>query len=213
MNTYFKFLPNVFLAKCTEKHAKGETIAVTTKYGKENQSIIYNLIFEKENYYYYSIVRADGYNIQERAKNKAEKLINASINAEQKSQQKMNAADKHRDFLILGEPIKIGHHSEGRHRRIIEQSNNNIKKAVELDEAAKEYIRRAAYWEKQSNVINLSMPESIEYYAYKLEKAKEKHKGLLNGTIDREHSFSLTYAKKDVNELEKLYNNAKKLWG
>ena len=35
MNTYYKFAPNVFLAKCDEKHEKGETIEVTTKYGKE----------------------------------------------------------------------------------------------------------------------------------------------------------------------------------
>ena len=39
MNTYYKFAPNVFLAKCDEKHEKGETIEVTTKYGKENDSI------------------------------------------------------------------------------------------------------------------------------------------------------------------------------
>jgi hypothetical protein len=30
-NTYSKYVPNVFLAKCTEKHEKGETIPLTTK--------------------------------------------------------------------------------------------------------------------------------------------------------------------------------------
>ena len=40
MNTYYKFCPNVFLAKCDAKHEKGETILVTTKYGKENESIV-----------------------------------------------------------------------------------------------------------------------------------------------------------------------------
>lgn len=59
MNTYHKFCPNVFLARCDERHAKGETINVTTKYGKENESIVFNLIFEKDGAYYYSIVRAD----------------------------------------------------------------------------------------------------------------------------------------------------------
>lgn len=50
MNTYYKFAPNVFLAKCDEKHEKGETIEVTTKYGKENESIVFNLIFEKDGF-------------------------------------------------------------------------------------------------------------------------------------------------------------------
>jgi len=40
-----------------------------------------------------------------------------------------------------------------------------------------------------------------------------KHEGLKNGTIERSHSFSLTYAKKEVNELEKKVELAKKLWG
>lgn len=64
MNTYSKYVPNVFLAKCSEKHEKGEVIEVTTKYGKENECIVFNLIYEREGFYYYSIVRADGFNVQ-----------------------------------------------------------------------------------------------------------------------------------------------------
>ena len=37
MNTYMKYCPNVFVAKCEEKHQKGEVIIITTKYGKENE--------------------------------------------------------------------------------------------------------------------------------------------------------------------------------
>ena len=62
MNIYSKFIPNVFLAKCTEKHEKGELIQVETKYGKKNDCIVFNLIYEKDYFYYYSIVRADGFN-------------------------------------------------------------------------------------------------------------------------------------------------------
>lgn len=56
------------------------------------------------------------------------------------------------------------------------------------------------------------MPESMEYYEYKLEKAKEYHEGLKSGKYERVHSYSLTYAKKDVNEMEKNLELAKKLW-
>ena len=73
MNTYSKFVPNVFLAKCTEKHEKGETIVLETKYGRENECIVFNFMGEtKEGFYFYSIVRADGFNAQEFAKNKIE---------------------------------------------------------------------------------------------------------------------------------------------
>ena len=85
MNTYIKYVPNVFLAKCTEKHEKGEVIDVTTKHGKENESIVFNLIFEKDGFYYYSIVRADGFNVQEWAKKRAERRKDWAASANRKS--------------------------------------------------------------------------------------------------------------------------------
>lgn len=47
MNVYSKFCPNVFLAKCEEKYEKGEVIEVTTKYGKENECIVFNFDIRK----------------------------------------------------------------------------------------------------------------------------------------------------------------------
>ena len=212
MNTYSKFCPNVFLAQCTEKHEKGETVVLTTKYGKENECIIFNLIYEKAGFYYYSFVRADGFNVQEWAKKRAEKLNTASMNAEKKSNQYYEASNEGRDFLALGEPIKVGHHSEKRHRALIDRNWNRMGKSVEFSKIAEMYEGRAAYWEAKAETINLSMPESIEFFEFKLEQAKNKHEGLKNGTIKREHSFSLTYAKKEVNEAEKDFELSKRLW-
>lgn len=212
MNTYSKYCPNVFLAKCTEKHEKGEVISVTTKYGKENESIVFNLIFEKDGFYYYSIIRADGYNVQERAKAKAEKYNGWAANAEKRSQQYFEASNEGRDFLSMGEPIKVGHHSEKRHRSLIDRNWARMGKSVAESEKAEQHQDKAAYWASKENDINLSMPESIDFYAHKLEVAKEIHEGLKSGKYPRLHSYSLTYAKKDVNEAEKNLLIAKKLW-
>lgn len=211
-NTYHKFVPNVFLAKCPEKHEKGSVINVTTKYGKENPSIVFNLIAEKEGYYYYSIVREDGFNTQEYAKRKAERKIQAQQNAEKKSTEYYNKSNKDRDFLSLAEPIKIGHHSEKRHRKIINEAWNNMGKSVEFQKKADSYNGSINYWESRVNDINLSMPESLEFYEYQLKKAKEKHEFYKNNPDKREHSFSLTYAKKEVNEITKKLKLAKRLW-
>jgi len=213
MNTYYKYVPNVFLAKCTEKHEKGEEIIVTTKYGKENESIVYNLIFEKEGYYYYSIIRADGFNTQERARVKSEKYEDWASSAQKKSHDYFEASNEGSDFLSLGEPIKIGHHSEKRHRALIDRNWARIGKSVEYGNKAEEHESKADYWARRANDINLSMPESIEYYEHKLELAIEYHQGLKSGKYERLHSYSLTYAKKDVNEAQKNYDLAKKLWG
>ena len=213
MNTYSKYCPNVFVAKCTETHEKGVTIILETKYGKEHECIVFNLVSRNEDYYYYSIVRADGFNVQEWAKRKAERLQSAGSNAEKKSNQYYEASKEGKDFLALAEPIKIGHHSEKRHRALIERNYNRMKNSVEHSQKAADYQSRAEYWEGKTNTINLSMPESLEYYEYKLEEAKMQHEGLKNGTIERRHSYSLTYAKKAVNEAEKNVAAALKLWG
>lgn len=213
MNVYSKFCPNVFLAKCEEKYEKGKVIEVTTKYGKENECIVFNLIYEKDGFYYYSIVRADGFNVQEWAKQRAERRRMWAASAEQKSNEYYEKSNKDSDFLSLGEPIKVGHHSERRHRKMIDDAWKNTGKMVECMDKVKEHERVAEYWEKKAEVINLSMPESIDYYEHKLEKAKEYHEGLKSGKYPREHVYSLTYAKKAVNEMQKNYDTAKRLWG
>lgn len=125
----------------------------------------------------------------------------------------ISTALQDKDFLSLGEPIKVGHHSEKRHRKMIEDSWNNMGKSVEFSDKAAEHERVAKYWEKRAETINLSMPESIDFYEHKLEQAKEFHEGVKSGKYPREHAYTLTYAKKAVNEAQKNYELALKLWG
>lgn len=213
MNTYAKYTANVFVAKCEERHEKGETIIVTTKYGKENECIVFNLVHrDKEGFYYYSIVRADGFNMQEYAKAKAERYQSWAAARERKSDEYYQASQEGKDFLALAEPIKVGHHSEKRHRALIERNWNRMGKSVEESKKAQEHEAKADYWERKANDINLSMPESIEYWEYKFEESKERHEGLKSGKYERSHSYSLTYAKKAVNEAQKNLETAKKLW-
>lgn len=211
-NTYAKYCPNVWVAKCHERHEKGETILVTTQYGKEDESIVFNLVAERDGFFYYSIVRADGYNCRERAKAKAERYRQWAASAEKKSNQFYEASNEGADFLSLGEPIKVGHHSEHRHRALIERNWNRMGKSVAMSEKAEQHESKAEYWERKASAINLSMPESIEYFEYLVEKRKEYHEGVKSGKYPRQHSFTLTYAKKDLNEAEKNLQTAKKLW-
>jgi hypothetical protein len=217
MNTYRKYCPNVFIAQCKEKQEKGDKIIVVTKYGKENEHIIHNLVGyagTKENpLYCYSITRVDGFDGQERAKEKAEKLNNYSNNANKRSDDWIEKSNEGKDFLSLGEPIKIGHHSEKRHRNLIRRNSERFNNAMTEKEKGRVYKERALYWESMADVINLSMPESLEVFKVQLQEATEYHKELKDGTIEREHYYSLTYAKKKVNVLKKKHEIAVKLWG
>ena len=213
MNTYSKFTANVFLAKTEKEYQKGDIITVTTKYGKENEHEVFNLIYSKDGFNYYSIIRADGFNVQERAKLKAEKYGNWADSAQEKSDQKYKDSQEGKDFLVLAEPIKVGHHSEKRHRALIERNWARMEKSVEFRNKAKEHEKKAEYWAKKANIINLSMPESIEYYEFMLEKATKEHQFLKDNPKMREHSYSLTYANKRKKEAQKNFDLAKRLWG
>lgn len=209
MNIFKKYCPNVWVAECDEEHKKGEVIQLETKYGKEVDCEVYNLIAKTADKYFYSIVKIEDQTYAER---KAEKYNNASINSTNKSNERWNAAQEGREFLILGEPIKVGHHSERRHRALIERNNSRMDKAMQYANKAEEQQRKAEYWEGKAEQITLAMPCSIEYFEYKLEKALEYQKGLKDGTIERSHSYSLTYASNDVKELKDKVKIAKLLW-
>ena len=211
MNTYTKYAPNVFLAKTEEEHKKGENIIMTSKYGKESTHIVYNLVGKKEGFYYYSIVRDEETSYAEK---KADKLLDSADKADNKSYDYWKASNEGRDFLRLAEPIKIGHHSEKRHRALIERNHQRMGKSVEYSKKAEELKEKASYWQDKAKEINLSMPESVEYFKNKLNKSKEFQTIIKNmKPKERPHSYSLQYANKEVKELTKKYNKSLILWG
>ncbi len=213
MNTYSKYCPNVWVAKCSEKHEKGETIILTTKHGKENECIVWNFLYEKEGFFYYSITRADGYNSQERAKAKAERYEEWADKARQRSDEAFERSNNAVAGIPFGQPILVGHHSEGMHRAAIKKSWAAMDKSVEEMHKAEAHESKAEYWERMADRIDLSMPESIEFYEHKMEVAKEYHEGVKSGKYPRQHAYTLTYAKKAVNEAQKNLDIARKLWG
>jgi len=215
-NIYKKYCPNVFVAKCQEQHEKGETIILTTKYGQEHENEVHNYLGKTaDGFFLYSITRCDGFNTQERAKRKAEKLNGYSSNAEKRSQEAYNTrATRHElDFLSLGEPIKVGHHSERRHRRLFEKYDNKMRKSISESEKAEDYRRRSEYWEAKASKINLSLPESLDFFEFKLEESKKAHKFLKDNPQKRPHGMSLQYANKEVKELTSKVETAINLWG
>ncbi len=210
MNVFKKYCPNVWVAQCNEKHDKSEVIVLETQYGKEVKCRVYNLLAEKNDKFYYSIVRLEE---KSRAERKAEKYRNSQAAHEKKSFEWYKKSQEGAEFLRLGEPIKVGHHSEHRHRALIERNWNRMGNSVKEQEIADERARKAEYWEAKAEEINLSMPESLEYFAAQLEKAKARQQGLKDGSIKREHSYSLTYATKAVKELAQKVELAQRLWG
>src|SRR5699024_10261000 len=129
-----------------------------------------------------------------------------------KSIEARNQANDIISHIPPGQPILVGHHSEGRHRRDLRRFDNNMRRSVENSEKMADHLHKADYWEDKGKEINLSMPESIEYFEKELEEYKEVHIYYKENPDKRPHSYALTYARKKVKETEHKLGTAKLLW-
>lgn len=209
MNKFKKWCPNVWVAESDDEYEKGDIIEIETKYGKLVECEVYNLIKQEGDKYYYSIVRLD----EPYAKRRAERYSDGAAAHHEKSNRYFEASLEGQEFFALGEPIKVGHHSEKRHRALIERNWSRMEKSVEATKKAEYAEAKAEYWERKAKEITLAMPESLDYFSEKLMEATKYHQGLKDGSIERTHSYSLTYAKKAVNDYAKKVEIAELLWG
>lgn len=171
MNKFIKYCPNVYVAECEEEYKKGDLIFLETKYGKQVECEVYNFLgYSRNKNRVYSVVRTEGKSYAER---KAEKYSDYASKNIAKSKDKWQQSQEGKEFLSLGEPIKVGHHSEKKHRALLERNERRIEKAVEFENKAQELMRKAEYWENKANQITLAMPESLDYFKFKLEQAEK----------------------------------------
>lgn len=107
---------------------------------------------------------------EEKRQARKERYENLIAKNENESEQRFKAAKQIGDFIPFGQPILVGHHSEGRHRRDLERIDNNMRKSVEADEKAKYYANRVESIET-NNSISSDDPNALE-------RLKEKLAGL-----------------------------------
>lgn len=74
---------------------------------------------------------------------KRERYQQYSQQASQNSQAAYEQARKVGDMIPFGQPILVGHHSEGRHRKDLNRIDNNMRKSVENQEKSSYYAGRA----------------------------------------------------------------------
>lgn len=60
-----------------------------------------------------------------------------------------NLSDHERDFLRLWEPVKVWHHSERRHRKLLEKMDRDFERRWQKYNEWKNYESKAEYWENK----------------------------------------------------------------
>ncbi|BBA98324.1 hypothetical protein RVR_4463 [Actinacidiphila reveromycinica] len=79
----------------------------------------------------------------ERAEDRAERFNDRADRAASNSNARHKAAMGALDGIEPGQPVLVGHHSERRHRRAIERSDNHMRKSIEESDKATHYGHRA----------------------------------------------------------------------
>lgn len=212
MTQFKKYTSGVYCIETEKKGLKhGENLTVTTRYGKAVEVTIWKHLFTgRDGFEYYSYIREDGFNRKEWQAKKLERNNNAAAKQKALSNAAYEKSNKDREFLSLGEPIKVGHHSERKHRAAFENARNQMRKCVEHAEKAETILERAATIEMRlKHEINIDTPACIEQLNERIEDLEEK-KALIKA---RPHQkFELTNLGANIRRYKERLETAIKLW-
>ena len=111
--------------------------------------------------------RVEAYNVKKQAK--IERYNNLAEKAKVNSTQLWNQSREISSFIPPGQPILVGHHSEGKHRRDLNHIDNLTRKSIEEDKKADYYVNKANSAEN-NNAISSDDPESVIKLKEKLNK-------------------------------------------
>ena len=146
---------------------------------------------------------------EERQQERAERYTELSEKAKSESEQAYENSIKMSRVLPFGQPILVGHHSEGSHRNLIKRMDNAMGKSVKLQEKS-EYYKNKAEATLNNNTISSDDPEAITKLKAKLEglelqrtKIKEYNKEAKKQGKEQEASYVLSNLGQNILSIKK----------
>ena len=119
-------------------------------------------------------------NFEEKREKRIERFEKLSEKAERQSIQASKQSHKMTENIPMGQPILVGHHSEKRHRNLLNKSWNKLGESVKLSEKS-EYYKDKAESAKNNSAISSDDPNALEKLQQKLTvlvKLQEKMKAI-----------------------------------
>jgi hypothetical protein len=109
---------------------------------------------------------------EERKQARIERLRAGADRLRSEGNARLSSARKIAEIIPLGQPILIGHHSEGRHRRDLAKINANYDKGFEAIKKAEELASRASFAER-SRAISSDDPNAPDAIKAKIERIEK----------------------------------------
>ncbi len=155
---------------------------------------------------------------RERREAKADRLREWADKRDEKGAAAQAAADRTAGMIPFGQPILVGHHSEGRDRRVRQRMRNNQSKAYEHGNKADEFRRRADGIERAADRAVYSddddAAEKLEARIARREAERDRIKAfnaMVRATGDLEHDLELLDPTQKANYLSIAAHSAHSL--
>jgi len=135
---------------------------------------------------------------------KAEYYAEKAERTKKEADERYDKAKKLMNFIPIGQPILVGHHSEKRHRRDLKRIDKGMKTSFELSDKAEQYERTAENYKAKSK--GTENPRTVKNRITNLEKDIKR---LKNYMID-EKGEERKQTEKQINRLEHLLEQQRK---
>lgn len=110
---------------------------------------------------------------QQKRADKIERFKQLAEQARQRSQSNFEASNRISNFIPLGQPILVGHHSEKRHRNDLDKVCRLMDKSIEENNKSRYYIGKIQA-AQNNTAISSDDPEAITLLKDKISKLKAK---------------------------------------
>ena len=159
---------------------------------------------------YRSAAEAEAAKIERQAEHASRLIEKAQRKTAQAVAADAAAARAHDALPPMGEPIKVGHHSEGRHRAAIAKASSTMRKSIDADRAAAEAAERASRAERATDhrYAPQQVVRRIERLETELGSWRRRRDGssrrLSNGMLEVTRPAEGDYADRVRREIERL---------
>lgn len=127
---------------------------------------------------------------QDRAAERAGRMDDRAAAASKEASARFDSPNVDAVRQLAGEPIKVGHHSEKRHRRLIEKADDDMRKGVEALAKSKHYDRRAEAAERTASAAQL---KNVAFLQRRIEgchvELRDLARRLLEATAKADHEW------------------------
>lgn len=147
----------------------------------------------------------------EKRSNKIDRYETLAKKASKESESRFKAADKIAQFIPMGQPILVGHHSEKHHRRDLKRIDDNMRKGIKESDKAQYYAEKAQAT-INNYAISSSDPDAVKLLKEKLakhelfqehmKKVNKEYKKYLAGKVSGiPYKWSIDFTDEQIKEI------------